>query len=212
MKFLVNSLAASAGSLIGTQVSLRVGQQRNPHPMPHQFAGLLEHAARMRYRQPEETLGLFGFTAGMTVLDLGCGTGLFTEPMARMVGPTGTVHAVDLQQAMVDATATRLAAAGLETRVQLHCAGAHQLPLPDEACDLVVMIATLGEVPNRYAALLEVRRVLKPGGRLAVSEELPDPAYLPSRTVRAWAEDAGFLFKGKSGNFFCYSMLFSSTL
>ncbi|MEZ4558989.1 MAG: methyltransferase domain-containing protein [Caldilineaceae bacterium] len=111
MKFLVNSLAAGAGSVIGTQVSLRVGQQRAPHPMPHQFAPLLDHGLRLRYRDPLETLGLFGIAPGMTVLDLGCGTGLFTAAMARMVGPTGTVHAVDVQQPMLDATAARLAAA-----------------------------------------------------------------------------------------------------
>ncbi|MCB0158448.1 MAG: methyltransferase domain-containing protein [Caldilineaceae bacterium] len=208
MKFLVNSLAAGAGTVIGTQVSLRVGQQRTPHPMPHQFASLLDHGLRLRYRDPLETLGLFGIAPGMTVLDLGCGTGLFTTAMARMVGPTGTVHAVDVQQPMLDATAARLAEADLAQNVRLHHAGAYALPLPDASCDLAVVVATLGEIPDRYAAMLELRRVLKPGARLAVSEELPDPGYLSGRAVRTSAEEAGFRLKGKTGSFFCYHMVF----
>lgn len=208
MKLLVNSIAAGAGSIIGSQVSLRMGQQRNPHPMPHQFASVLEHGLRLRYRDPVDTLGPFGFTPGMTVLDLGCGTGLFTVEMARMVGPSGTVHAVDLQQPMLDAAAARLAGTELSGRVHLHAAGAYSLPLADDSCDLAVVIAALGEIPDRYAALLELRRVLKPGGRLAISEELPDPGYLTSRTVRVAAEEAGFHLRGKTGSLFCYSMLF----
>ncbi|MEZ4584485.1 MAG: methyltransferase domain-containing protein [Caldilineaceae bacterium] len=76
---------------------------RPSHAAP--IAPLLDHGLRLRYRDPLETLGLFGIAPGMTVLDLGCGTGLFTAAMARMVGPTGTVHAVDVQQPMLDATA-----------------------------------------------------------------------------------------------------------
>jgi ubiquinone/menaquinone biosynthesis C-methylase UbiE len=69
------------------------------------------------------------------------------------------------------------------------------------------MAAVLGQLPARTLALDEVRRVLKPGGRLAISEELPDPAYTPSPLARRWAVEAGFRYGGLTGNPFCYTML-----
>ena len=69
------------------------------------------------------------------------------------------------------------------------------------------MVATLAQIPDRYGALLEARRVLKPYGRIAVSEELPDPAYVPARLVRYWLEEAGFEVTDRGGNPFCYHLI-----
>jgi ubiquinone/menaquinone biosynthesis C-methylase UbiE len=151
---------------------------------------------------------LFGLFGGMTVLDLGCGTGLFTEEMARMVGSEGTIHAVDLQPRLLAAARRRLERVGLAQQVDFHAVGAYGLPLRDSSVDVAVLIAVLGEIPDRGRALAEVRRVLKPGARLAVSEELPDPAYVPAYLVRKWGEAAGFGYGGKSGSPFCYSTIF----
>ncbi len=205
---LVRSLAFMAGLVTGSQIGLRANVHRQPGPMPHQFAPLLDHAWRMRYRNPGETLGLFGFEAGMTVLDVGCGTGTFTAEMARMVGVNGMIHAVDLQQPMLNRAKCRLEEIALAGRVQFHRCGAYALPLADSSVDLAVLIAVLGQIPDRLRALAELRRVLKPGGRLAVSEELPDPAYVPPVVVRRWLAKAGLRFGGRSGSNFCYSMIF----
>ncbi len=208
MKLLSNSLALTVGSAISTQISLRIGNFRQPRPMPHQFARVLDHPLRLKYRHPTETLGLFGITAAMTVLDLGCGAGTFTVAAARMVGEAGIVHAVDIQAPLVEQTRQRITAAGLLNRVQLHCSGAYQLPLTDSSIDLAVLIATLPQIPNKLLVLAELSRVLKPGARLAVSEELPDPAYVPPVITRQWLNDGGFRFGGQTGTFFCYSMIF----
>ena len=140
-----------------------------------------------------------------TYLDLGCGPGLMLRAWHQR-WPQATLHGVELQPYMLD-TARKVAQ---EVGATLHEADLHtmDLPLPDASCDLAVVIATLGEIPDRYAAMLELRRVLKPGARLAVSEELPDPGYLPGRAVRTVAEEAGFRLKGKTGSFFCYHMVF----
>lgn len=208
LRFVANSLAATVGAAVGSQAGLRAELWRQPRPMPHQMAAWLDHPARLRYRNPGETLGLFGLFGGMTVLDLGCGTGLFTAEMARMVGVEGAVHAVDLQPSLLAAARLRLDRAGLAERVQFHVRGAYDLPLRDSSVDVAVLIAVLGEIPDRGRALGELRRVLKPGARLAVSEELPDPAYVPAPLVRKWGESAGFGYGGKSGSPFCYSMIF----
>jgi ubiquinone/menaquinone biosynthesis C-methylase UbiE len=127
-----------------------------------------------------------------------------------MVGPEGTVHGVDMQAPLVEQTRRRVEAEGVAKPVRLHCAGAHALPLATGSVDVAVLIAVLGEIPDRMGALLELRRVLKPGGRLAISEELPDPAYQPAQRVRRWAEAAGYQFGGQTGTPFCYSLIMFS--
>jgi len=202
-----DGLAVGLGAAVGAQVGLRAGIWRDPRPMPAQMAGWLDHPWRRRYRNPGALLGLFGLFNGMQVADLGCGTGLFTVEMARKVGQTGTVHAVDLHAPLLAQTQRRAAAAGVAERVRCHQSGIHTLPLADKSVDVAVMVAVLGELPARDLALEEVHRVLKPGARLAVSEELPDPAYVPSPWARRWAEAAGFRFGGLTGTPFCYSMI-----
>ncbi len=228
---LANILSFTLGTVVGSQAVLRASHLRNPHPLPHQLGALLDHQLRARYRNPVETLGLFGVAPGMTVLDVGCGTGLYTTEMARMVGPNGKVHAVDVQPAMIARTRERLAAVNeansdsdvvlvgnrqpaarasdaLVDRTELHLAAADNLPLPDASIDLAVAIASVPQMARRTLALLDIQRVLKPGGRLAVSEELLDPAYVPEFVLRRWLEDVGFRYGGRSGNPFCYNLIF----
>ena len=202
-------LLLSAAAAVGAQIALRVDAHLQPHPMPHQMAALLDNPLRLRYRNPSDSLGLYGIEAGMQTLDLGCGTGLISEELARMVGPSGMVHGVDIQAAMVEATRSRMVAAGLADRGALHHAGAYSLPLDDGSIDVAILIATLGEIPDRLHALLELQRVIRPGGRLAISEEMPHPAYMASRSVRRFAAEAGFVLEGKIGNPFCYHMVFT---
>jgi SAM-dependent methyltransferase len=206
---LAKGVLLSAGAVVGAQIALRVDAHLQPHPMPHQMASLLDSPLRLRYRSPDDALGLYGIEAGMQTLDLGCGTGLFTEELGRMVGPTGMVHGVDIQSAMVEATRTRMLDAGLADRGALHHAGAYSLPLDDGSVDVAILIATLGEIPDRLHALLELQRVIRPGGRLAISEEMPHPAYMTAGSVRRFAAEAGFIFMGKTGTPFCYHLIFT---
>jgi len=176
--------------------------------MPHQFADMLDHPWRLRYRDPIDTVSILGISVGMTLLDLGCGTGTFTLEMARMVGSEGIVHAVDLQRLLLGRAQTRVAKEKIAAQVHFHHCGAYELPLETSSVDLVVLLATLSQIPDKPRALVELRRVLKPGARLAVSDELPNPAYIPPQTSRQWVEPTGFLFGGQSGSFFCYTQLF----
>ncbi len=207
----INFASLNAGVVVGAQSTLRVVNHRQPRPMPHQVASLLDNPLRMRYRDPIDLLSRFGIAAGMSVLDVGSGTGIFTVDMARMVGAEGTVHAVELQAELVERTRQRVEVAGLAERVHLHHTSAASLPLPDESVDLAALIATIAEFTDKPVALAEIVRVLKPGGRIAVSEELPDPAYAPAALVRQWLEDAGLQFVAKSGNFFCYSLVYGKS-
>jgi len=210
VNFATNSLALGVGTFAGMQTTMRAAQNLSPFPLPHQFAAWLDHPWRMRYLHPGDILGLYGVYAGATVLDLGCGTGLFTVNAAQMVGEQGRIHAVDLQATMLDRTRAMVEAANLSDRVELHWSGAYDIPLPDDSVDLAIVVATLGEIPDKPAALSELRRIIKPGGRLGCGEELPHPAYLLPRSVRRWTEEAGFRYAGKTGSPFCYQMVFTN--
>jgi SAM-dependent methyltransferase len=203
----ITTLAAGACAVVASQVALRAGVWMQPRPMPHHQAALLEHPLRLRYRNVGDLLGQLGVLAGMNVADLGCGTGLFTLEMAQRVGDSGHVHAVDIQPQMLAHARQRTAQAGIAKRVRFVHSGLHTLPMPDNSLDLALMVAVLGELPARVFALDEVRRVLKPGARLAISEEILDPAYTPAPLARRWAEQAGFRFGALTGNPFCYTLL-----
>lgn len=71
-------------------------------------------------------------------------------------------------------------------------------------------MTVLGEIPDRLVALGELRRVLKPGGRLSVTEVLPDPDYLLRTEVINMAQRAGFELEEQRGSFFCYTLNFRS--
>lgn len=189
---LANLALTAVGTAAGFQITLRAQQNLQPHPLPWRFAPLLEHPLRLEYLDPLRTLDMAGVGAEMTVLDLGCGTGLFTRAAAHMVGANGRVHAVDLQAAMLAQTAASVESEGVQDRVTLHHCGAYELPLPDDTVDIALVIATLGEIPDKPAALNELRRVLAPGGRLAIADEWLNPAFMRPSVVRHCAEEAGF--------------------
>lgn len=208
LNFAVNTVAAGLGAASGLQGFLRASQNLRPYPLPRQFAGLLELPLRRQYLDPGEVLGMYGVNAGMEVLDAGCGTGIFTVEMARMLGSQGRVHAVDLQPSMIERTRQRVAGAGVGSLVQLHQVGLYDLPFADDSLDLAVMVSTLGEIPDKPAALSELRRVLKPGARLGVTDEMLFTTYLLSGSARRWIEEASFRFLAKSGSPICYHMVF----
>lgn len=203
-----NLLVRSIGVAVGAQVGTRIAHRVRPRPYPGPLRDLLDHPVRMRYRDPVATLGPFGIGPGDSVLDLGCGTGTFTVEMARQVGSSGRVHAVDIQALMIEAARARVESTDVASRVNFHHCGAYSLPLESDSVDVAIAIASLSEMPQPLFALEEVRRVLKPGGRLAVSEEMPHTGYALQRTVRQWLQEVGFRYGGLRGTPFCYSFIY----
>lgn len=106
---------------------------------------------------------------GEVVLDLGCGAGVDTILMARQVGPAGRVIGVDLAPEMVNKARTNAADQGL-SRVDIRLAPAEKLPLDDDSVDAVVVNGIFNLCASKEVIAAEIWRVLKPGGRLLVSE------------------------------------------
>jgi ubiquinone/menaquinone biosynthesis C-methylase UbiE len=143
-----------------------------------------------------------GIGPGMAVLDAGCGPGRLTVPIAKRVGEAGRVVAVDRQPRMLRQLQRRLADRAI-TNVETILGGLGEGRLPADRFDVVLLVKVLGEIPDKAAALREIRHALRSGGVLSVTEVLPDPHYQTLAQVRALAAEAGLaeqrLFEGRVG-------------
>ncbi len=115
---------------------------------------------------------------GETVLDLGSGAGIDALIAARAVGPSGKVIGIDMTPEMVHSAADNARAAGVD-HVEFREGRLERLPVADASVDAVTSNCVINLVPNKRAVFAEISRVLRPGGRLVVSDivldgELPD--------------------------------------
>jgi ubiquinone/menaquinone biosynthesis C-methylase UbiE len=114
----------------------------------------------------ELMLELADLKPGDRVLDVAAGTGEQTQVAARRVGPDGHVLATDIAQGMLDVAAEELRRAGL-TNVETRVMDAQSLDLESDSFDAVISRMGIMLIPEREKALAEIRRVLKPGGKLS---------------------------------------------
>jgi ubiquinone/menaquinone biosynthesis C-methylase UbiE len=140
---------------------------------------------------------------GERVLEIGPGTGYYTLDMAEWLAPDGRVEIFDLQREFLDHVMHRAAERGLANVVPTQ-GDATALPYEDASMDAVVLTAVLGEIPEPLAALREIRRVLKPSGRLIVGELFGDPHFTTQGALKRQAAEAGLTFETHSGNRFAY--------
>jgi SAM-dependent methyltransferase len=136
---------------------------------------------------------------GERILEVGPGTGYYTLDVAEWVKPDGRVDILDLQREMLDHTMRRAGEAGL-ANVTPTQADATSMPYEDGTFDAAYLVAVLGEIPDQDAALRELSRVLKPGGRLIVGELLGDPHYVRLGPLRLRGGGAGLTYARRVGN------------
>jgi ubiquinone/menaquinone biosynthesis C-methylase UbiE len=145
---------------------------------------------------------------GERVLEVGPGTGYYSLQAARWIAPGGQLDVLDIQESMLDELTRRATTAGI-ANVAATQGDARDVPYPDATFDAAFLVATLGEIPDRDQALRELRRVLKPGGRLVVGEGQPDPHMVASDDLRERAAAVGLRFAGQEGGRFGYMARFT---
>lgn len=143
-------------SQLNLAIDTTVAQAYERHMVPGMFA----HWA-------EFVVSLVAPQLGQHVLDVACGTGIGARVAARAVGSTGKVVGVDIDPGVIEVA--RGLAQGADTPIEWHCASALKMPFQDATFDLCLCLQGLQFLPDRPAGLVEIRRLLKPSGRLAAS-------------------------------------------
>jgi ubiquinone/menaquinone biosynthesis C-methylase UbiE len=126
---------------------------------------------------------------GERLLEVGPGTGYYALPVAEWLSPGGTLDVVDVQQEMLDHTMRRAAEQGIGNISPVR-ADARALPFEDDSFDGAYLVTVLGEIPDQGAALRELRRVVRPGGRIVVGELFGDPHMVTHSALAQAAGDA----------------------
>jgi predicted O-methyltransferase YrrM len=189
------------GLYLLTQVIGRIMRRVRPGLTPLRAIPSLNTPLRWKFfGTPEQILDRARISPGMQVLEIGPGPGFVTVPLAQRVSTLegGSVTCVEIQPEMIALLRERLQTAAVP-HVEVLQGDGRQLPLPESRFDAVLLMDVVGETPEEPALFRECARVLKPGGVLAVTEQLMDPDFRLPRTMRTLASKANLLDAGLIG-------------
>ncbi len=170
--------------------------RRHPSACPYSQRFWVE--APHPFITPERLRSVLEPAAGERMLEVGPGTGYYALPAAGWLGPGGRLDVLDIQQEMIDHTLRRASAEGIGNIVG-EVGDAREMPYEDSSFDSAYLVTVLGEIPDQDAALRELRRVVKPGGRIVVGELFGDPHMVTFRALREHAGAAGLEVDRKLG-------------
>jgi len=206
----LNTLGIVLGALIAFgafTLSWRWASRKWSLPCRSLLAWNLDNSLVQRSPLTLKTLDRIGLHPGEKVLEIGPGPGRLLIPAAQRVLPGGEVVGIDIQPKMVERLKKNVEKAGI-TNLTMILGDAAQPHVAQTTFDLVFLCTTLGEIPDRSAALAQCYRALKPGGRLSITEVILDPHYQSRSTVRQLAERAGFHFSSIEGGWWFYTATF----
>ena len=183
-------------------------RRKKPFPYPSYLSFFLENPYMKSVAGSALLIKRMDLQPGMRVLDVGCGPGRLTIPMAKQVGQTGEVFALDIQANMLKKLKKRIESNQLKNvKTILGGAGQGQLKKTNYF-DRAILVTVLGEIPDKRKALEEIFSALKPNGILSITEVLPDPDYQRKKTVIKMTDSIGFVLKSKYSKLLSYTMNF----
>lgn len=143
-------------------------------------AGWLDREEREREEAPAAAVEALGVQRGMTIADVGAGTGYFSIRLARLVGPSGKVYANDIQPEMLERLRSRAQREGLGN-IETVLGSESDPKLPTGRMDLVLLVDVYHEFAQPQAMLRNIRAALKPDGRLVLLEYRKEDPNVPIR-------------------------------
>jgi ubiquinone/menaquinone biosynthesis C-methylase UbiE len=154
---------------------------------------LLANPLRRLLQDPEEIVGPYT-KEGMRVLDIGCGMGFFSLPLAELVGETGKVVCVDLQENMIKGLMRRAKKARLSERIDARVCGQNSLGVDDLAgkIDFAVVFALVHEVHDKKRLFSEAYATLKQSGKLLLAEPKGHVSSVAFEETVSIAQSVGF--------------------
>jgi ubiquinone/menaquinone biosynthesis C-methylase UbiE len=168
---------------------------------------LIDNPFRRRIQSPKSLLESLQAKDGMRILEVGPGSGTYTQAFSEVIGETGLIAAIDIEMRVLSRLKVHLADLDLHNVYPI-VADVHNLPFECAFFDAVYMITVIGEIPAPQQAFHSFFSALKPHGRLMFSEFLLDPDFPLPRTLRSWATEAGFRLLAQQGNLLTYTITF----
>ena len=154
---------------------------------------LLLSPVRKLFQNPEKILAPY-VKDGMQVLDIGCAMGFFSLPLARMIGSSGKVICVDVQEKMITSLEKRARKAGLANRIETRICPHNSLGIDDlkEKIDFAFACAVVHEVPDAHAFFSDIYETIKPAGKFLVMETKGHVSKKDFEITVSTAEQNGF--------------------
>src|SRR5665213_1543491 len=174
---------------------------------PVEYASMLLNPLRNLICPPSLLIRRMGLKSADRVLEIGCGPGYFSPAVARALAQ-GSLTLFDFQDGMLQIAAKRVHERGL-SNFESRQGDAKAMPFADNSFDIAFMVTVLGEVGDADAALREVLRVLRPGGRLSITEVFGDPDFVPRQELKARAAATELAFERCFGVRFYYTANFT---
>ncbi len=174
---------------------------------PVEYASMLLNPLRNLICPPSLLIRRMGLKPADRVLEIGCGPGYFSPAVARALAQ-GSLTLFDFQDGMLQIAAKRVRARGL-SNFESRQGDAKAMPFADNTFDIAFMVTVLGEVGDEDAVLREGLRVLRPGGRLSITEVFGDPDFVPREELKARAAKVGPALERSFGVRFYYTANFT---
>jgi ubiquinone/menaquinone biosynthesis C-methylase UbiE len=198
------SAAFSFGNIAGITVS------KNNRVCPVEGAGGLDNVVRRWLQNPRKILEPY-LKEGMKAMDFGCGPGFFSIEMAHLVGESGHIIAVDLQEGMLQKLRKKIQATEFEKRITLHKCKPDEIAI-SECVDFVLAFYMIHEIADQEAFFTEVRSLLSPNGNILIVEPPLHVSKQAFENTIQISQAAGFIPLDRPRIFFGRSVLLQRNL